>query len=193
MWKAAGAGAVVLLIAGSAFVYAQQGPDGTPRDAEFVRYDSGRHGMHHGMRQGGHGPRASMSQDDVDAFTDARVAALKAGLRLTPDQEKNWPAAETAIRDYFKDRRDRMRDVREHHADRDANRDPIERLRDRAKTMNDRAGALTRLADATEPLYKSLDDAQKRRLEIMTRDMRPRGAHQGRGHHGPRPSGVERL
>ena len=146
-----------------------------------------------GGRDGG--PRAQMSQDDIDAFTDARLAALKAGLRLTPDQEKNWPAAEAAIRDFFKDRRERMRGFRDRMAegDRDDSRDPIERLRGRAKTMNDRAASLTMLADATEPLYKSLDDAQKRRLEILTRQMRLRGHHEGPRHHGPRPSGVERL
>ena len=32
------------------------------------------------------------SAEDFAAFTDARIAALKAGLRLTPAQEKNWPA-----------------------------------------------------------------------------------------------------
>jgi hypothetical protein len=199
MWKAAGAGAVAILIAGSAFVYAQQrpGPDGMAPD--FARYEDGRsgmhRGMHHGMREGREGMRAPMSDDDIGAFTDARIAALKAGLRLTPEQEKNWPAAESAIRDFFKDRRDRMRAVPDGMAnrDRDDNRDPIERLRGRAKAMNDRAAALTRLADATEPLYKSLDDAQKRRLEIMTSRMRPRGFQDGPRHHRPGPSGTERL
>lgn len=193
MWKAAGAGAVAILIAGSALVYAQHrpGPDGMPGGFEDARYDQGRYGMHRGMRDS-RGPQ--MSQDDIDAFTDARLAALRAGLRLTPEQEKNWPAAETAIRDYFKDRRDRMRAWRDQTADRrDDNRDPIERLRDRAKTMTDRAAALTKLADATEPLYKTLDDAQKRRLEMLTRPMRSRAEHRGPMHHGPRPSGVERL
>ena len=44
------------------------------------------------------------------AFTDARVAGLKAGLKLTAEQEKNWPAVETAIRDLAKERADRMAD-----------------------------------------------------------------------------------
>jgi len=37
------------------------------------------------------------SAEDAAAFTDARIAGLKAGLKLTPEQEKNWPAVETAI------------------------------------------------------------------------------------------------
>ena len=34
--------------------------------------------------------------------------------------------------------------------------------------MTNRAGNLKKLADAAEPLYKSLDDGQKRRLAILT-------------------------
>ena len=36
--------------------------------------------------------------------------ALKAGLKLTAEQEKNWPAVETAIRDLAKQRADRMKE-----------------------------------------------------------------------------------
>ena len=39
------------------------------------------------------------SPADITAFTDARIAALKAGLELTPDQAKNWPPFEQALRD----------------------------------------------------------------------------------------------
>ena len=31
---------------------------------------------------------------------DARLAGLKAGLRLTPDQEKLWGPFEAAVRDF---------------------------------------------------------------------------------------------
>src|SRR5262245_49924452 len=48
------------------------------------------------------------SLEDLGAFTDARIAALKAGLRLTPDQDKNWPAFEQAYRDLAKLRTVRM-------------------------------------------------------------------------------------
>src|SRR4249919_722397 len=42
------------------------------------------------------------SADDISAFTDARVAGLKAGLKLTPAQEKNCPIFEQAYRDLAK-------------------------------------------------------------------------------------------
>src|SRR5580692_1674543 len=74
----------ILAIAGSSFVYAQQRSDG-------------RGGFGNG------GPRAEhqhrhLSADDASAFADARIAALKAGLELTPDQAKNWPSFEQALR-----------------------------------------------------------------------------------------------
>src|SRR5262249_42211130 len=51
--------------------------------------------------------RASrLSAEDVGAFADARIASLKAGLKLTAEQEKNWPAVEAAMRDLAKERAD---------------------------------------------------------------------------------------
>src|SRR6476620_2569315 len=58
------------------------------------------------------------SAEDAAAFTDARVAGLKAGLKLTPEQEKNWPAVETAMRDLAKQRADRMNARAERRANR---------------------------------------------------------------------------
>ena len=42
------------------------------------------------------------------------------------------------------------------------------RLRERAETMGTTAAALKKIADAADPLYKTLDDGQKRRLAILT-------------------------
>src|SRR5215467_3337780 len=46
--------------------------------------------------------------EDLGAFTDARIAALRAGVRLTPDQDKNWPAFEQAYRNLAKLRAQRF-------------------------------------------------------------------------------------
>ena len=118
----------------------------------------------------------------VAAFTDARVAGLKAGLKLTAEQEKNWPAVETAIRDLAKERADRMAARREARRGGDnAQRprpDAIARLRQGADAMTTRAASLKKLADAAEPLYKSLDDGQKRRFAVLLR----MGGRSGGGH-----------
>ena len=75
------AGVAALAIAGSTVVYAQHRP-----------------WFHEHMR---------MSPEDRAAFADARIAAVHAGLKLTPDQEKLWPPVETAVRDFAKMRIDR--------------------------------------------------------------------------------------
>jgi zinc resistance-associated protein len=138
MWKALAAG-TMLAIAGSPLVSAQQ-PSPTERHAH-------------------------LTADDIAAFTDARLAALKTALKLTPAQEKNWPALEQALRDNSKERIAR-REAREAAGQ---PTDAIERLRDRADALTTRAAALRRLADAEKPLYQSLDEAQKRRFDMAFR------------------------
>jgi hypothetical protein len=113
-----------------------------------------------------------MNPEDRAAFTDARIAAVKAGLKLNADQEKLWPPVETAVRDFAKLRIDRanarMNARRDDSQDAQKPDDPVARLRDRADTMVATATAMKRIADAADPLYKTLDDGQKRRLAILT-------------------------
>lgn len=40
--------------------------------------------------------------EDLVAYADARIAALKVGLRLKPEQEKDWPPLEAALREAAK-------------------------------------------------------------------------------------------
>jgi zinc resistance-associated protein len=170
MKKTIAAGAIALTLAGAGFALAQQTPQqATPQSP---------------AREGrGFQPSA----EDVAALTDARVAGLKAGLKLTAEQEKNWPAVETAIRDLAKDRGDR---IKERAARREARRggdnaqqagpDAIARLRRGADAMTARAASLKKLADASEPLYKSLDEGQKHRFAML---LRMGGRSDGPGHH----------
>lgn len=124
-----------------------------------------------------------LSPDDRAAFFDARIAALRAGLRLNADQEKNWPPVETALRDLSKERAQAMAQRRQ-RMEANERPDPIQRLRNASDAMSNRGAALKRLADASEPLYRSLDDGQKRRLEILSRQvMRPHGMGRRPGGH----------
>jgi Domain of Unknown Function (DUF1520). len=159
MKKTIAAGTIALTLAGAGFALAQQATQQTTQPSPARE---------------GRGYRASA--EDVAAFTDARIAGLKAGLKLTAEQEKNWPAVETATRDLAKDRADRMK---EREARREARRgggnaqqsgpDAIARLRQGADAMTARAASLKKLADASEPLYKSLDDGQKHRFAMLLR------------------------
>ena len=154
MWKAIVAGTAALAIAGTSLVYAQRGRD------------EGRE-------------RWRPSTEDFRAFGEARLAGLKAGLTLTPDQEKYWPAFEQAARELGKLRLDRMSAMRTAPA---ATDDPVERLRQRATTMSDTGAALKKLAEATNPLYKSLDENQKRRFSVLNR-LAGAGRGEGWEHH----------
>jgi hypothetical protein len=114
-------------------------------------------------------PRASA--EDRAAFTEARIAALKAGLQLTPAQEKNWPAVEAALRGNAQTRTQRIERWRRDRdaAAQDRAGDPAARLRRYAEMMTARAAEMTKLADAVDPLAKTLDDSQKRRLAVLMR------------------------
>ena len=57
------------------------------------------------------------------------------------------------------------------------------RLRDRADNMAATAAAMKKIADAADPLYKTLDDGQKRRLAVLTHMDRRFGGRGGWRHH----------
>jgi len=124
-------------------------------------------------------PRRQFSQEDMAAFAAARIAGLKAGLVMTAEQEKHWPAFEAALQDLTRYRIER----RAARQSAEAPKDPTERLRRYADALNGYGAVLKKLADAQEPLYNSLDDAQKRRFAILSRPSRY-GAH--RHHRGGR-------
>ena len=71
--------------------------------------------------------QSRFSPEDRAAFLDARIAALKAGLQLNADQEKNWAPLEAAMRDLAKERAARMaawRERREDNSDRGERHEP---------------------------------------------------------------------
>ena len=121
-----------------------------------------------------------LSPEDRAAFADARIAAVHAGLKLTPDQEKLWPPIDAAVHDLVKIRIDRANArMKAREDDTQKQEDPVARLRERADNMSATAAALKKIADAADPLYKTLDDSQKRRLKILTHMHRRFGGHEG--------------
>ena len=130
------------------------------------------------------------SAADIGAFASARIAALHAGLALDADQEKLWPPVETVLKDVAKRRVERFEKFRaERQAQTPAQAQPpaqtqapaqptppdaITRMRRGAEFMGERAVDLKKLADAAQPLYEKLDDAQKSRFAMLLRSgMRP--------------------
>jgi zinc resistance-associated protein len=190
MLKPVIAATALIALAGSGFVYAQT-YNGRPGDADSRGFlaDVHRSEFHH-----------RPSATDVAAFTDARIAAMKAGLELTADQAKNWPPFEQAVRDMAQLRIDRIkaREAQEQQQPQQQSQQqmsPFDRLSRHADNMAKRSAALKKVAEAGAPLYQSLDDAQKGRFVRLARMLRPHrpgferwrrfGEGYGRGFRGP--------
>jgi zinc resistance-associated protein len=175
MLKPVIAATAVLAIAGSSLVYAQQ----RFGDRDGFGHRGARNEQHH-----------LVNPADLAAFTDARIAALKAGLELTPDQQKNWPAFEQALRDVAQLRMQRI-EARQARVQQggtpqgaapqqggaaqpgQAQADPFDRLARRADAMAKTSAALKKVAETGAPLYQSLNDAQKARFKTLARALRP--------------------
>lgn len=162
--------ALTLLAAGGlcalcAYAVAQD-RDGAPRPGESRFGEAGWGGLGRVMER--------FSPADREAMVDARIAALHAGLKLSADQEKLWPAVEDAIRNLVRIRREQGRAWRERLGGDAGERlmnDVPGALRAMADAGAQRADAIRRLADASGPLYATLDDGQKRRLLVLARPL----------------------
>jgi hypothetical protein len=112
---------------------------------------------------------------DRSTLTDLRIELIKAALQLTPDQEKYWPAVESAIRARAEDRKARIAKVSEtvgRRADQNTievmrNRDPIAFLQRRSEALAQRSADLDKLAEAWQPLYKTFSPEQRRHMAAL--------------------------
>jgi hypothetical protein len=106
-----------------------------------------------------------------NAFFDAKLAGLRAGLVLTPDQTPLWAPIETAIRDLA------MLHMAAGHNqvdDKGARADGIEQLKRTSERMIQRGQARKALADAAGPLLATLGDDQKERLPKLLEGLQPK-------------------
>ena len=146
MRKRAAATAILLLMTASSLAYAAE-------TSSTV-----------GMRQ----PSAA----DLNSLTDMRVGVVKAGLQMTAEQEKYWPAVEEAIRARSKNRQawlERIAELQGNGAmDTLRERNPVELMQRRADMLIQRGSDLKKLADAWEPLYRTLSQDQKRRMAFVS-------------------------
>jgi hypothetical protein len=154
MWKPVIAATAALALIGSTLVYAQQSGGGGKRQVNPDRYAK---------------------------TANARIAAIKAGLELTPDQAQKWGPYQQALQDLVQFRVQRMqaRQAAQQAAQGNAQpkkggADPFARLSRRADAMTQSAPLVKKMADAGEPLYQSLSDAQKGRFKMLTRLLLPK-------------------
>ena len=98
MLKIVAAGATALFVTASPIAYAQ-----TPSAA----------------------PPERLKVADQNTLIDMRIDLVKAALQLTPDQQKLWPAVESAIRARAEDRKARLAKIAETVGKR-ADENPVE-------------------------------------------------------------------
>ena len=116
-----------------------------------------------------------LNATDRNTLTDMRVDLVKAALQLTPEQEKYWPAVESAIRAAAEDRNARVakiqetvgRRVDEGRIEALRNRDPIAFLQRRSQALAQRSADLDKLAEAWQPLYNTLSQEQRQRMAAL--------------------------
>jgi hypothetical protein len=120
-------------------------------------------------------PSERLSAADRSTLMDLRIDLVKAALQLTPEQEKYWPAVESAIRSKAEDRRGRIAKIQEtvgRRADESRveimrNRDPIAFLQRRSEALAQRSADYDKLAEAWQPLYKTFSQEQRQRMAAI--------------------------
>jgi len=168
--------AFAALMAGSG-TYALAQPAPAP-DAPAAAQDQGRQDR-----------RPRLSQDDYNRLIDARIASIKAGLKLNGDQERLWAPVESAIRTSAGERFTHMQE----RPDRNERRsmDFMQRLERRSAMVTDRAQRSTAVTTALRPLWDTFTEDQKRIAPRLMREAldndgprwHERGGRRGRGDH----------
>jgi|SRR4051794_40749715 hypothetical protein len=113
-----------------------------------------------------------LNANEQSTLMDMRVDLVKAALQLTPEQEKYWPAVESAIRASAEDRKARIAKIQgtvgmradEGRIEVMRNRDPIAFLQRRSQALAQRSADLDKLAEAWQPLYNTLSQEQRQRM-----------------------------
>ena len=124
--------------------------------------------------------RLAQWQANQATLLDAKLAGIKAGLQLTPDQEKLWGPFESAVKDADKSRLDAMGQMMQ--ARRQGERlSPIDHLEAIAGRLSQAATNIKTIAEAAKPLYASLDDSQKGKFAVLGRLLMPQRARFGAG------------
>jgi len=132
-----------------------------------------------------------LSREDFNRFVDARVAAIRAGLKLTADQERLWQPVEDAIRRNAGERFARFEE-RGARRDRRQSADFMQQLESRSTMMSENAGRASAVAAAMRPLWDTFSEDQKRIAPRLMRSAvdgmgwHDHGGRRGHGEHGRR-------
>jgi hypothetical protein len=123
-------------------------------------------------QQPSHSERVQHWAADRETMLDAKLAGMKAGLQLTPDQEKLWGRFESAVKNAAKARMDAMQQMMQTR-EQGERTSPIDHLEAMADRLAQGAADVKTIADAANPLYASLDDSQRHTIGMLGRMLMP--------------------
>jgi hypothetical protein len=108
------------------------------------------------------------------AQDEARIAQLKANLRIEQDQERDWSRFESVLKDISKKRAERRLTLMDEWDKRETERDRkpmghVEALRKHADALALRADEIRAIADAAEPFSEKLNDRQRAHIDQIIR------------------------
>jgi hypothetical protein len=112
---------------------------------------------------------------DHEAFLDAKLAGLKAGLKLTSDQDKLWPPFEMAVRDAAKLHMDQMKSMMDRMQNK-LHMDQMKSMMDRMQKMREMMRSMNNSEDMTGTVAAGQTVSPIDRLEAMGQRMTERGA-----------------
>jgi zinc resistance-associated protein len=110
---------------------------------------------------------AELAQHWADAAIETQLKGMKASLRLTADQEKDWDSFETAVKDAETARFTALQ------KEQSSNLTPMDRLNAKAERLAESQAGLDKIVEAAKPLYASLDASQKQTFIRLGRMLVP--------------------
>lgn len=109
-----------------------------------------------------------MQLPDPMKMADERLAETKVQLNLTAEQEKSWPAIETAVKALYKLQVDQMHAMMNRAHQGQSPMDPLEAVVSRADMMAATASAMKSIVVASKPLAAKMTLEQKIRLADLS-------------------------
>ena len=103
----------------------------------------------------------------AEAAVDTQLKSMKAGLGLTADQEADWRAFESVVRDAAKAR------VLALQKEQSQNLSPMDRNLAKADRIAQGQVNLEKIVEAAKPLYDSLDETHKHKFVTLGRTLVP--------------------
>ncbi len=117
--------------------------------------------------------QAGQIEADRATIVEARIAAIKAGLRLAPAQEKDWDNLEKVARQVIAARAARQKEAMKEAAAFGDKDDVVSGMKLASKDLIARGEELEKVAEAAAPLFASMDAVQRHNFAVLLHSFAP--------------------